>query len=119
LSDKEYILANGSPEDAQKVWSVLKGQTTEVPGVVIQATATQLQLAVSDDAKQSQKADFTINMKAPLSTPPQVGSQVTFIATFDSFTQDPPMIVLKDGEPKAAPKPAVHHPAHRPSGRSN
>ncbi|MGA7317025.1 MAG: hypothetical protein WBX22_23990 [Silvibacterium sp.] len=119
LSDKEYILANGSPEDAQKVWSVLQGQTTEVPGVVIQATATQLQLAVSDDAKQSQKADFTINMKAPLSTPPQVGSQVTFIATFDSFTQDPPMIVLKDGEPKAAPKPAVHHPAHRPSGRSN
>lgn len=119
LSDKEYILANGSPEDAQKVWSVLQGQTTEVPGVVIQATTTSLQLAVSDDAKQSQKADFTINMKAPLSTPPQVGAQVTFIATFDSFTQNPPMIVLKDGEPKTAPKAPVHHTTHKPSGRSN
>ena len=120
LADKEYILANGSPEDAQKVWAVLQGQTTEVPGVVIQATADSVQLAVTEDAKQSQKADFTINMKAPLKDIPQAGAQVTFIATFDSFTQNPPMIVLKDGEPKPAAKAApVHHaPAHRPSGRS-
>jgi hypothetical protein len=119
LSDKEYILANGSPEDAQKVWAVLQGQTTEVPGVVIQATADSVQLAVSEDAKQSQKADFTVNMKAPLKEIPSPGATVTFIATFDSFTQNPPMIILKDGEPKAAPKaPAVHHPTHRPSGRS-
>jgi tetratricopeptide (TPR) repeat protein len=115
LSDKEYILANGSPEDAQKVWSVLQGQTTEVPGIVIQATPDSVQLAVSDDAKQSQKADFTVNLKASLKEVPTAGTQVTYIATFDSYTQNPPMIILKDGEPKAAPKPAVHHPAHRPA----
>ena len=34
LDDKEYILANGNPEDAQKLWSVLEGQVTPVPGVV-------------------------------------------------------------------------------------
>jgi hypothetical protein len=119
LSDQEYILSNGSQEDAGKVWGVLQGKTTEVPGVVIQATADSVQLAVSDDAKQSQKADFTVNMKTPLKEVPQPGTNVTYIATFDSYTQNPPMIVLKDGELKTTPKPAAHHTTHRPSGKSH
>jgi hypothetical protein len=114
LGDKEYILSNGSTEDAQKVWAVLQGQTTEVPGVIIAATADSVQLAVSDDAKQSQKADFTVNMKTPLKDVPAVGTQVTYIATFDSYTQTPPMIILKDGAPKAAAKPAAaRKPVHK------
>ncbi len=118
LSDKEFVLGNGTPEDAQKVWAVLQGKTTEVPGTVIQATADSVQLAVSDDAKQSQKADFTINMKTPLKEVPAPGTQVTYVGTFDSYTQQPPMIVMKDGEPKAAPKAPVHHTTRRPSGKS-
>jgi hypothetical protein len=117
LADKEFILANGTPEDAGKVWDVLKGVTAEVPGTVISATADSVQLAVSDDAKQSQKADFTINMKTPLKEVPQAGAQVKYDGTFDSYTQNPPMIILKDGEVPAAEKktPAkrpVHHTAH-------
>jgi hypothetical protein len=103
LTDKEFVLANGSPDDAQKVWAVLNGVTAEVPGTVISATPTSVQLAVSDDAKQSQKADFTINMKTPLKEVPAPGTNVTYIATFDSYTQNPPMIIMKDGGPKAAP----------------
>jgi len=118
LADKEFVLANGSQDDAQKVWAVLQGKTTEVPGTVIQATPDSVQLAVSEDAKQSQKADFTINMKTPLKEVPAVGTQVTYIATFDSYTQTPPMIILKDGEPKPAPKPATHHTT-RKSGKRN
>jgi hypothetical protein len=116
LADKEFVLANGTPEDAQKVWAVLQGKTTEVPGVVIQATTDSVQLAVSDDAKQSQKADFTINMKTPLKEVPAAGTPVTYIGTFDSYTQNPPMIIMKDGEPKAAAKAPVHHTTHKPSG---
>lgn len=116
LTDKEFVLANGTPDDAQKVWAVLNGVTAEVPGTVISATADSVQLAVSDDAKQSQKADFTINMKTPLKEVPTAGTIVTYVATFDSYTQNPPMIIMKDGGPKAAP---VHHAPvhHRPSGR--
>lgn len=116
LADKEFVLANGTPEDAQKVWAVLQGKTTEVPGVVIQATTDSVQLAVSDDAKQSQKADFTINMKTPLKEAPAAGNPVTYIGTFDSYTQNPPMIIMKDGEPKAAPKAPVHHTTRKPAG---
>jgi hypothetical protein len=117
LADKEFILANGTPDDAGKVWAVLKDVTAEVPGTVVSATADSVQLAVSDDAKQSQKADFTINMKTPLKDIPAVGSQVKFDGTFDSYTQNPPMIILKDGEaPAPAKKTPAKRPVHHPSG---
>jgi hypothetical protein len=116
LSDKEFILANGAPADQQAIWGVMNGVTAEVPGIVVSATADSVQLAVSPDAQQSNTADFTINMKTSLKDVPKTGAKVTYIATFDSYTQKPPMIILKDGEPKAAPKAPVHHtPTHHPA----
>lgn len=113
LTDKEFVLANGTPDDAGKVWDTMKGLTTKVPGKVISATPDSVQLAVSDDAQQSNKADFTINMKKPLRTPPTIGSTVTYIATFDSYTQNPAMIIMKDGIAPVTGKPrAVHHAVH-------
>jgi len=131
LSDKEFILFNGKPVDcstapadpakpcvssdpAGKVWDTMKGTRVEVPGMVISASAESVQLAVTEDNKQSKKADFTINMKTPLKTVPAIGATVTFDATFDSYVADPPMITLIDGEAPAKAKPtAVHHrPAH-------
>ncbi|HEX3662313.1 MAG TPA: hypothetical protein VHU89_12825 [Acidobacteriaceae bacterium] len=120
LSDKEFILSNGTAADQQVIWSVMNGVTAEVPGIVISATPDSVQMAVSQDAQQSQKADFTVNMKTPLKDKdvPKQGEKETYIATFDSFTQNPPMIILKDGEPKAAPvhHAPVHHTTHH-SGR--
>jgi len=113
LTDKEFVLANGTTDDASKVWDTMKGLTTKVPGKVISATADSVQVAVSDDAQQSNKADFTINMKKPFKTPPTVGSMVNYIATFDSYTQTPAMIIMKDGEAPPTTKPhAVHHTHH-------
>ncbi len=114
LTDKEFVLANGTPDDATKIWDTMKGLTTKVPGKVISATSDAVQLAVSDDAQQSNKADFTINMKTPLKNPPAINSMVNLIATFDSYTQTPPMIIMKDGEAPASTKPhAVHHTTTR------
>ena len=101
LGDQEFILFNGKPEDAQKVWDVLKGHRVQVPGTVISATPESVQLAVTEDNKQSKKADFTVNMKTPLKSVPAIGSTVTYDATFDSYTPNPPMITLSDGEPPA------------------
>jgi hypothetical protein len=131
LSDKEFILFNGKPVDcskapadpskpcvpsdpAAKVWDTMKGTRVEVPGQVISASATSVQLAVTEDNKQSKKADFTINMKIPLKSVPAIGATVTFDATFDSYVADPPMITLIDGEPpaKAKPTPVHKRPAH-------
>jgi hypothetical protein len=112
LSDKEFILFNGKPEDAQKVWDVMKGQRVEVPGMVISSAPDSVQLAVTEDNKQSKKADFTINMKTPLKSVPVIGATVTFDATFDSYTPNPPMITLIDGEPPAKAAPTRRRTAH-------
>jgi hypothetical protein len=114
LADKEFILFNGKPDDAGKVWAVMKGERVGVPGTVISASPESVQLAVTEDNKQSKKADFTVNMKTPLKTPPAIGTDVTYDATFDSYTPTPPMIILTDGAPPAKPAAPVHH---RPATR--
>jgi hypothetical protein len=118
LSDEEFILANGDPADQQLIWSIMNGVTAQVPGLVVSATADQVQMAVTPDNQQSNKADFTVNMKTPLKDVPKQGDKVTYIATFDSYTSNPPMIILKDGElPAAEKKPVTHHPVHHSSQR--
>jgi tetratricopeptide (TPR) repeat protein len=112
LTDKEFVLANGSTDDAAKVWATMQGLTTQVPGKVISASPDSVQLAVSDDAQQSNKADFTINMKTPLRHPPAINSMVNYIATFDSYTPKPLMIIMKDGEAPPATKPRPTHRRH-------
>jgi hypothetical protein len=115
LADKEYILANASKENADKVWETVKDKVSEIPGTVIAATASQLQIAVTDDAKADKKADFTVNMKEPLKDAaiPAVGTDVKgLIGTFDSYTQSPAMIIMKDGEIQVAKKAA---PVRKPS----
>ena len=53
----------------------------------------------------------TGRMKTPLATPPAVGANVELVATYDSYTPNPAMITLKDGElPAAAKKPAATRP---------
>ncbi len=142
IDDKEMVFQYGSPEDAAKVWDSIKGKSVQIEGVVIAATPTQLQLAVSNDAKASKTADFTFNMKAPeeqtgtaaqkaaakktqdaITAATAVGQTVTVAGTYDSYTPKPTMITMTDGEvvlPKAkpAPKAPMHHtaPARRKPG---
>jgi hypothetical protein len=120
LADKEYILANASKDNAEKLWAILKDQVAQLPGTVLVANANQVQLAVTDDAKADKKPDFTVNMKTPLADKdiPAVGTDVTnLIGTFDSYTQAPnAMITLRDGEFQVEKKKPVAHkptPAHK------
>jgi hypothetical protein len=139
LGDKEFILAVGTEEDRNKLWNLLKEKATPVPGVVIEASATVIKLAVTDDAKAAKIADFIVNLKKPLEEKeiPAVGAvfglqspkgEAELDATYDSYTQVPAtdtmaptaQISLKDGfiqpEKKKAAAPA-HKPAagHKPA----
>ena len=89
LSDKEFVLQYGSKTDADKVFDSIKGKSVEIPGaIVVAATADQVQVAVSDDAKNAQPkvADFTFAMKAPLTTVPAVGAVVNISGTYSSYS---------------------------------
>jgi hypothetical protein len=64
LEDKEYILANGSDDDANGLWALLKGQQTPVPGVVITAQATVLKVTVTATAAAKPK-DYIVKLTTP------------------------------------------------------
>jgi len=135
LSDKETILALGSKDDAEKIWAVMKDQATPVPGIVLEATASVIKVAVTQDAKDAKVPDFIVNMKTPLADKdvPVVGFEfklqpaAELDGTYDTYTQVPAtatmaqtaQIVLRDGvvvaeKKKGAP---VHKPtpAHKPA----
>ena len=132
LEDKEYILANGVKEDVDKIWALIKGQTTAVPGIVIEASTSVIKVAVTDTAKEAKTADFIVNLKKPLEEKdvPAVGSEFKSLtagtaeldATIDSFTPVPAtattaataQIIANDGfiqEKKKAAAPAAKKPA--------
>jgi hypothetical protein len=138
LADKETVLSVGSKEDADKLWALLQGKDTPVPGTVIQANANQIKVAVTQDAKDAKTPDFIVNMKEPIADKdiPAVGSELKLLkeggpeldGTYDTYTQVPAsaeaaasaQIVLKDGilQTKKAPahKPA---PGHRPAASAH
>jgi hypothetical protein len=115
LADREFIITNGKPEQADKVFAPVKGKEVRISGTVISATDSSVALAVSDDAKQGNKADFTFAMKEPLKTVPAVGSTIELTGTFDSYTQSPLMINMTGAEPVAKAKAAA--PARRTTPR--
>lgn len=118
LSDKEFVLQYGKQADADKVFDTVKGKAVSLPdATVIAATADQLQVAVSDDAVQGKIADFTFNMKAPLTTVPVVGSKLSLGGTYASYTQSPLMITMSDGEVNAKKAPAAKAPVRRAAPR--
>jgi hypothetical protein len=129
LEDTEFILANGAKDDVDKLWAVLKDKATPVPGVVMEASASVLKLAVTQDAKDAKIADFTVNMKTPLPEKdiPAVGlvfgdhskGEPELDGVYDSYTQVPATataaqtaeIVIRDGT--IVPKKAA--PVHKPT----
>jgi hypothetical protein len=134
LADKETVLAVGSKEDADKLWALLQGKDTPVPGTVIEANANQVKVAVTQDAKDAKTADFIVNMKEaiPEKEIPAAGSELKLLkdggpeldGTYDTYTQVPAsatapasaQIVLKDAILQTKKSP-VHKPAagHRPA----
>jgi tetratricopeptide (TPR) repeat protein len=129
LADKELVLAFGAKDDADKLWAVMKDKDTPVPGIVIEATASVIKIAVTDDAKQSKAPDFIVNLKTPLADKdiPAAGfeyglqskGQAELDGTYDSYTQIPgtdtvaqsAQIVLRDAVVVPAKKAPVHKPA--------
>ena len=136
LADKETVLAVGSKDDADKLWALLQGQETPVPGVVTEATSDTIKVAVTEDAKAAKVPDFIVSLKKPLTDAElktivagfefKTQPDATLVGTYDTYRQVPATdktsasaeIVLKDGEyiPQEKKKPApVHRPVHRPA----
>jgi tetratricopeptide (TPR) repeat protein len=114
FAEWELVLSAGSPEDADKVWSVIKGVPLQMEATVLKAGPTELQIAASQDDIDAKRADIVLTMTGtiPPKLMPAEGSTLDFEGTPASYTASPFVMTMEKGAllTKAVPKkPPVHH----------
>jgi hypothetical protein len=126
-----YILANGVKADTDAMGDVLTETPAHIRKLVIEPAVSTINMAVTQGAKNAHAADFTVNMKEPLSCKdaPAAGVELKFQpeleldGTYDSYTQIPAsgtteasaQIVLRDGFVQLPAKTPAHHTAGKPA----
>jgi tetratricopeptide (TPR) repeat protein len=118
FAEWQLVLSEGKPEDADKVWTALKGKPLQMVAHVISIdtsskTATKLMLAGSSDDIDAKRADIDLTMGAviPAKQMPKEDTDFQFEGTPDSYVAKPFVMTMINGAllvQKAAPKPPVH-----------
>ena len=114
FADWQLVLSAGKQEDQDKVWNVIKGVPLQMRGQVIAATATEVQIAESQDDIDAKRADIVVTMTGniPDKLMPKVGADLDFEGTPASYTPNPFVMSMEKGAlltAKPAPKRPVHH----------
>jgi len=128
-----YILANGVKADTDAMGDVLTDTPAHIHKISIEPSISTLNVAVTQDAKDAHTADFTVNLKEPLSCKEAPGSGTALgfqpaatelDGTYDTYTHvaaagttaASAQIVLAEGFIQQAKKAApAHRPAPKPS----
>ncbi len=117
FAEWQMVLSEGTPEDAAKVWSVLKGKPLQMQAHIISIdssskTVTKLQLAGSSDDVDAKRADIDLTMTAaiPAKQMPKEDTDFQFEGTPVSYVAKPFVMTMNEGAllVKAAPKPPAH-----------
>src|SRR5580704_8101707 len=115
FAEWELVLSAGSPEDADKVWSVIKGVALQMEATVLKAGATELQIAASQDDIDAKRADIVLTMTGtiPPKLMPAEGSTLDFEGTPVSYTASPFVMTMEKGALLTKAAPAKKPPVHR------
>ncbi len=117
FAEWQMVLSEGTPEDADKVWAVLKGKPLQMVGHILSIdssnkTATKLMLAGSSDDIDAKRADIDLTMSAaiPAKDMPKEDTDFQFQGTPVSYVAKPFVMTMNDGAllVAAKPKPPVH-----------
>lgn len=114
FADWQLVLSAGAPADQDKVWSVIKGISLQMRGHVVSATATEVQIAESEDDIANNRADIVLTMTGPIPERliPKPGADFDFEGSPASYTPSPFVMNMDKGAlltAKPAPKRPVHH----------
>jgi hypothetical protein len=119
FADMQLVLSEGTPEDVDKVWSVIKGHSLQLQAHIISLDTsdkahTKLTLAGSEDDIEAKRADIDLTMAGPIpgKQMPKEDTDFQFAGTPDSYVAKPFVMTMIDGTllvNKAAPKPPIHH----------
>src|SRR6478672_6082344 len=66
FAEWELILSAGKPEDADKVWSAIKGKSLQMEAQVMKASPTRLEIAGSQDDIDQKRTDILLDMTGPI-----------------------------------------------------
>src|SRR6267142_611525 len=119
FAEWQLCLSEGKPEDAEKVWSVLKGKPLQMVGHIISiessGKATKLQLAGSSDDIDAKRADIDLTMTAaiPAKQMPKADTDLQFEGTPVSYVPKPFVMTMKDGALLVKAAPAKKAPVRR------
>lgn len=118
FAEWQLVLSEGAPEDADKVWSVLKGKPLQMVAHIISIeSSSNLKLAGSSDDIDAKRADIDLTMTAgiPARQMPKVDTDFQFEGTPVSYVAKPFVMTMNEGAllVKAAPKPAPKRPVHK------
>ena len=116
FAEWQMVLSDGTPEDADKVWTTLKGKPLQMVAHIISidssGKATKLTLAGSSDDIDAKRADIDLTMTAaiPAKQMPKEDTDFQFEGTPVSYVAKPFVMTMNEGAllVKAAPKPPVH-----------
>jgi hypothetical protein len=111
FAEWQLVLSEGAPEDADKIWSVLKGKPLQMVAHIISIdSSSHLLLAGSSDDVDAKRADIDLTMTAgiPVRQMPKVDTDFQFEGTPVSYVAKPFVMTMNEGAllVKAAPKPA-------------
>ena len=128
FAEWQLVLSEGTPEDAEKVWTVLKGKPLQMAAHIISIeppskimehgksveAPTKLKLAGSEDDVDAKRADIDLTMSAaiPAKQMPKEDTDFQFEGTPVSYVAKPFVMTMNEGAllvksvPK--PKPPVH-----------
>ncbi len=100
FADWQFILTSGNQQAADQVWNAIKGKALRMVVQVISATTTSARLAGSEDDIQANKADIEVVFATPLAAArvPKPGAQITFQGVPDSYTPNPFLMHMTDGQ---------------------
>ncbi|HEY7403395.1 MAG TPA: hypothetical protein VIB39_07730 [Candidatus Angelobacter sp.] len=115
FAEWELVLSEGTPEDADKVWSSLKGKPLQMVAQVITTSPTKLTLAGSQDDIDKNTADIDLTMAAALTAKlmPKEGAELQFEGTPVSYTAKPFLMTMEKGALIVKAAPATHKPPVR------
>jgi tetratricopeptide (TPR) repeat protein len=118
FAEWELCLSAGTPEDADKVWTAIKGTPLIMEGVVISVDSpSKLGVAASSDDIDAKRADISLTMTAaiPAKLIPKVGATFDFEGTPVSY-QPSPFVMMMDKGTLVEKAPAKKPPVHRRPG---
>ena len=117
FAEWQLCLSEGTPADADTIWTALKGKPLQMAAHIISIDssskiATKLTLAGSSDDIDAKRADIDLTMSAviPARQMPKEDTDFQFEGTPVSYVAKPFVMTMNDGAllVKAAPKSPVH-----------